>query len=66
LVSRGVELDERLRPEDARVQLILDKTSDVRVADLEKAPGIGGVVVDQAAAEVENVHGVPRTRTVGE
>ncbi len=53
----GVELDEGLGPEDAGLELAVDVVAQAGVADLDEAAGVGGVVLNQVVAEVEDVHG---------
>ncbi len=55
-LERWIELDERFRPEDASLKLCRDKLAKIRFANGDEAAGIRGVVVDQLAAKVENVH----------
>src|SRR5207244_13154193 len=58
----GVELDQRVRPENASLELRLDVLCDPLVANLDEAPDVLGVVADQAVAEVEDVHAAPPRR----
>lgn len=55
-LERRVVLDQRLGPEHAGFELVLDEPAEPRLADGEEAAGVPGVVVDEAAAEVEDVH----------
>ena len=54
----GVELEHRLGPEGASVQLGLHLGQDPRVRDLDEAGRVARVVVYQTLAEVEHVHPV--------
>ncbi len=52
----GVELHDRVRPEEPLLELALDALADALVADDDEAPRVVGVVVDQALSELEDVH----------
>ena len=49
-VERWVELDERVRPEEAAVHLLLDKAPDIGVLDRQEAADVGAVVLDDVVA----------------
>ena len=40
----GIQLDERLGPEQPRAQLLIDALSDAQVADPDEAPDVLGIV----------------------
>jgi hypothetical protein len=56
-LERGVQLDDRLRPEQALLELVIDVAGDSRVADVDEAPREVRVVVDETLAQIENVYG---------
>jgi hypothetical protein len=56
-LERGVELEQRLGPEQLGVEFLLDPAADRRVADLDEAADVGGVGGDQALAQLEDVQG---------
>jgi len=58
--KRRVELDERLRPEEPRVELGIDPCANPLVVDLEEAAREVAVIGDQSVSKLEDVHaGVP-------
>ena len=56
--ERGVELDQRLGPEQALAELAVDDLVDAGVADVDEAARELLVVGDQSVAEREDVHWV--------
>ena len=56
-LERRVELDQRLGPEQTRVEFRLHLGVDHRVADLDEAADVGGVGGEQFLAQLEDVHG---------
>src|SRR2546425_3838044 len=57
-----IELDKRLRPEHPFLKFLLDIGANLRVADLDKALNVGGIVTDEPVAELENSHTLPSSR----
>ena len=51
-----IELDEWFRPEYAGLKLLANEIAESRFANSNEAAGVGGVVINQLATEVENVH----------
>ena len=56
-LERWVELDERLRPELAGPQGVLDFFPDVVVVDVDEAPDLVLVAVEKFGMEGEGIHG---------
>jgi len=54
---RGVELHDRLGPQQLVVEGFVDGSADVVGADADERPDVLGVVVGEGVAEVEDVHG---------
>jgi hypothetical protein len=50
-----VELDERLGPQHSLIELAIDELSESRLADVDEAAGVAGVVVNKLSAEAENI-----------
>ena len=48
--KRRVELDERVRPEEATVHLLLHQSSDAIVSYREKAADVGAIVPNDVVA----------------
>lgn len=49
-------MQERLRPELALPELILDDLANLRISDIEEAADVGRVVIDDPRMCVEDVH----------
>jgi hypothetical protein len=64
-LKRWVQLDERVRPEDACFELAANVLPDLRVMYLKEAPSISRVVVDQAMTKVENIHAATAILAIG-
>jgi hypothetical protein len=64
-LERGVELEQRLGPEQPQAQVFLDPFGDARVADVHEAADVLGVLPDQAVADGEDVHGCALGRREG-
>lgn len=54
------KLDQRLGPKLAALQLPVDIGADVTVEDVQEAVGVAGVLADDLAAELKNIHAEPR------
>jgi hypothetical protein len=52
-----VQLDQRLGPQHPFVELTVDEVVKPGLVDVNEATGVAGVVVNEPAAEVEDVHG---------
>ena len=59
-LERGVQLDDRIGPEQALIELAIDVLRDPLVADDDEAARVVGVVVDEALTEIEDVQETPR------
>ena len=55
-LERGVQLEERFRPEEAVLQVAVDSRADRLVADREEALDVGAVITDELVAESEDIH----------
>src|SRR5437016_2766099 len=55
-----IQLNQRLRPEDASVQVLPSVLADPGVTNLYETLDVGSVVVDDLIAEPENIHGMLR------
>ena len=51
-----IKLDERLGPEDAGIEALIDVPTEILVLDVDESPDVLGVVFDEAVSELENVH----------
>ena len=58
-LERGIQLQQRLRPEALRSQVAVDELLDPRISDPDEAPRVIPVVVDQPIPEFEHVHLTP-------
>ena len=52
----GIQLDERVRPKSAFPELALHRLADPPVADVDEAPNVRGVVVDELFPKIEYIH----------
>lgn len=64
--ERRVQLDQRLGPEQTSVDGIIHPRANARVADLEETADIGVIVLNQAGAQVKDVHRRLHRRYVNE
>src|SRR5262249_6026376 len=55
-LKRRVKLNERLRPEQALPETLIDGLLYLLVTDLDETRNVGGVVLDEPIAEFEDVH----------
>ncbi len=53
----GIELDQRVGPQAAALELPVDERIDPPVPDRDEAPDIGAVLADDPIAKLENIHG---------
>lgn len=56
---RWADLQQRLGPQPATLELRVDVRADPLIANREEAPHVTGVVVDDSTAKIEDVHGGP-------
>jgi hypothetical protein len=61
----GVELDQRLGPEQPGVELVVHEHADPRIADADERPDVRAVVVDETPAELEDVHAAAAPEAAG-
>ncbi|MCY4375068.1 MAG: hypothetical protein OXC31_15005 [Spirochaetaceae bacterium] len=54
--ERGVQLEQRLRPEPLRIEMVVDERTYLRVSDLDETARVALVVLDQASSQVEYIH----------
>ena len=52
-----IELGQRVRPEQAAAEFGRDLVVDTLITDFDEALDVGGVIVDDAVAEIEDIHG---------
>ncbi len=57
-LEAGVELQQRIRPQQAVAQFVVDHLPDARITDRDEAPDVGAIVIDQPVAQRKCVHGV--------
>jgi hypothetical protein len=55
----GVQLNDRIRPEESGRELLLHAGADALVANHDEAPREVRVVLDEAVSQVKDVHLVP-------
>jgi hypothetical protein len=55
-LKRRIQLERRLRPQRAALDLRLDVFADAFVADREEALGVPSVVIDELISERKDVH----------
>lgn len=63
-LERGVELNERLRPQHARLHLLIDVRADPVVADGDEATDVAGILTDDPLSEIEDVTLAPLTSRI--
>src|SRR5262249_27257558 len=55
-LKRGVQLDNRVWPQQARLKLVLHQRADAWVADRDEAARVVGVVADQALPQIKDLY----------
>src|SRR5882757_1167469 len=55
-LKSGIELNERIGPEQSRRQRFLDTTVNLLVANINKASNVSRVVINQLSSNLERIH----------
>jgi hypothetical protein len=55
-LKRGIKLDQRIRPEESSLKLLLDLIAQPRILDMKESANEIPIVADQSIAEFKHIH----------